>query len=67
MNDYILQTGKLNKGKVLDDISLLYLDWYRGYLEKKDTLSPKANKDLLMIQMYLDQPLIKNELERLIT
>ena len=64
--DYKFTFGKFSKGqyagKTLDELPVLELDGYRGYLEGQDDLSPMAQKVLVVLAEYLDDPLIQSEL-----
>lgn len=59
LKDVVMPFGKF-KGRKLDDVPLLYLDWLRGEMETD------RNYSLIYQQIrdYLDKPLIKKELDR---
>lgn len=54
--DFVLSFGE-HKGKRLDDVPLLYLDWLVG----EDWLHEETKR---IVSEYLSEPVIKKELEK---
>ena len=66
--DFVFNFGKFAKnpewrGKTLDELPILELDGYRGYLEGLDSPSQQAHEALDMLNRYFDDPSVQSELE----
>lgn len=66
--DFVFSFGKFFKnsewkGKTLDELPILELDGYRGYLEGLDNPSQQAREAMEMLNRYFDDPSVQAELD----